>query len=117
MQLKMMMLPTLPEDERNAVVEELMEDPEKNGLTRFNMRQVMSLAQAMEGAVEPKEAAAFYRRVAKLCEKAENEQIVAMAEKMAGTARRLELPGNKMELFGTTAAGDKFNWLVFCWVG
>lgn len=110
LQLKLMLLPTLPDKERNAVVEEIMEEPEKNGLTRFNFRQVLSLAEALEKAVEMKEAAAFYRRVAKLCEKSENEQIVAMGEKMVGTARRLELPGNKMELFGTTVAGDKFNW-------
>jgi thiol-disulfide isomerase/thioredoxin len=109
-QLKLMLLPTLSKEERDKVVAEVMEGAEKDGLNRFNFREVMSLAQALENAVEPKEAGAFYRRIAKLCEKAEDERIVAMGEKMVGTARRLELPGNKMELFGTTVAGDKFKW-------
>jgi thiol-disulfide isomerase/thioredoxin len=110
MQLKMLLLSTLTDEERQKVVAEVMEGPEKDGLNRFNVREVMALGRALEDAVEPKEAAAFYRRVAKLCEKSETEQIVALGEKMLGTARRLELPGNKMELFGTTVAGDKFNW-------
>lgn len=110
MQLQLMLLSTLSDEDRKAVVTEVMEEPEKNGLTRFNFRQVMSLADALEEAVEPKEAAAFYRRVAELCKKSENEQISGMAEKLVGTARRLELPGNKMDLFGTTVEGDKFNW-------
>lgn len=110
MQLKMMLLPTLSDDERKEVVAEVMEGVEKDGLNRFNFRQVMSLASALENAVEPEEAADFYRRVAKLCEKSENEQIAEYASKMRGTARRLELPGNEMELSGTTVAGDKFNW-------
>ena len=31
-------------------------------------------------------------------------------KKWWGRPVAFELPGNKMDLFGTTAAGDKFNW-------
>lgn len=109
-QLKLALLPKMSDEERQALVDEILGEPEENGLTRFNFRSVLRLGESMENAVEPKEAAALYRRIAKLAAKSKNEQIAEFAEKFVGKARLIELPGNKMEVFGKTLEGNEFDW-------
>ena len=108
--LKLAMLPAMSVEERQALVDEILAGPEKTGLTRFNLRGVMRMAEAMEQSAPGAEAAAVYRRVAKMAATSQNEQIVDFAEKMIGTARRLELPGSQMEVFGKTVDGKDFKW-------
>jgi thiol-disulfide isomerase/thioredoxin len=109
-QLKLSMLAGMSEQERQALVDEILADSEKTGLTRFNLRGVIRLAEAMEQSATGKEAAAVYRRIAKMAATSDNEQIVDYSAKLIGTARRLELPGSKMEVFGKTVAGNDFKW-------
>ncbi|MDG2388064.1 MAG: TlpA disulfide reductase family protein [Planctomycetaceae bacterium] len=109
-QLKLSLIPGMSEKERQALVDEVLADSEKTGLTRFNLRGVIRLAEAMEQSATGKEAAAVYRRIAKMAATSDNEQIVDYAAKLTGTARRLELPGSQMEVFGKTVAGNDFKW-------
>lgn len=109
-QLKLALFPSMNAEERQALVDEIFAEPEANGLTRFNFRSVLRLGETMEASAEPKEAAATYRRIAKLAAKSENEQIVELAEKFVGKARLVELPGNKMEVFGKTLDGNEIDW-------
>jgi thiol-disulfide isomerase/thioredoxin len=108
--LKMAILAELSDEERQAFIDEVVGPIEKSGVTRFNFGELNQLAQSMENSVSPKEAAAFYRKVSELAAKSQDENVAAYAVKMQGVARRLDLPGNTMELFGKTAAGEDFNW-------
>lgn len=108
--VKMAVLGTLSDEERKAFVDEVVGPIEKTGATRLNFGQLYQLAQAMEEAVPEKEAAAFYRKVAELAEKSKDENVASYGVKLQGVARRLDLPGNTMELFGKTADGKDFDW-------
>ena len=107
---KMALIDSLSDEERNALVEDIIGSAEKEGLTRFNVGLVNQLASAMEQSATNEEAAAYYRRFAALAAKSDNEQIAEYAIKLEGIARRLGLPGNKMDVFGKTVAGEKFDW-------
>ncbi|HBE69038.1 MAG TPA: alkyl hydroperoxide reductase [Planctomycetaceae bacterium] len=53
-------------------------------------------------------AVGLCNKLADLAEKSDNEDLVASAGRMRGTARRLGLMGSEMEVFGTTADGKEF---------
>ena len=62
---------------------------------------------------QPEMAADFYETAAALMKKSDNPAIALAAEKMLGSARRLKLPGNFMEVKGTTADGEAFDWAAY----
>ncbi|MEM8666421.1 MAG: TlpA disulfide reductase family protein [Planctomycetota bacterium] len=55
-------------------------------------------------------AASFYEDLAALMSVAEDESIRSRAERTLGSARRLRLPGNFMEVKGLTTSGETFDW-------
>lgn len=50
------------------------------------------------------------REIAAVVAKNENEVAVKLRKSMEGKLRMLDLPGNPMEITGTTMKGDKFDW-------
>ena len=58
-------------------------------------------------------AAGLYEEMASWMEKAKDESLKERAPKMLGAARRLRLPGNFMEVMGSTADGDEFDWSAY----
>ena len=77
-------------------------------ITGSHVQLAMQVASTLE-EVSPQQAIAAYNLFAKYVEAAEDEQIAAIAEAMRGSARRLDLPGNVIEVTGTTFAGEDFN--------
>ena len=61
----------------------------------------------------PEMAADFYETAAAIMKKSDNADIQKAADKMLGSARRLKLPGNFMELKGNTADGEAFDWAAY----
>ncbi len=112
-QIKIAIIAELEPKERQAVVDEVVATVEKEGPTRLNLGPLFQLSQQLEFAFEPEEAAANLRRFANVLSKAEDEQISGLAKKFEGTARRLTLPGNAMEVFGTTLDGATFDWKTY----
>ena len=55
-------------------------------------------------------AATFYEDLAAMMITSSNEMIKSRAPNALGSARRLRLPGNEMEITGTTTTGDTFDW-------
>lgn len=55
-------------------------------------------------------AAKFYEDLAALMSVSSDESLKSRAERTLGSARRLRLPGNFMEIKGLTTTGDKFDW-------
>jgi thiol-disulfide isomerase/thioredoxin len=74
------------------------------------IRLAIGTARAMESLGDKEMAAKAYREFGKILAKSEEEAIADIGEKMQGSARRLDLVGNKMELEGITMEGDPIDW-------
>jgi thiol-disulfide isomerase/thioredoxin len=74
------------------------------------IRLAMNLAQSVEQSGEDKLAAATYRDMAKVLATSDDEDIAELVKTMEGSARRLDLVGNKMLLTGKTLDGKDFQW-------
>ncbi len=69
----------------------------------------MDIARQVE-RVDTQLAARTYRDIAAIFAKSDDADLRESATKMEGSARRLELPGNFLELDGTTVDGKPFDW-------
>ncbi len=69
-----------------------------------------SLAQAIGYSKSPEVAASLYEDLAALMSVSDDENLKSRAERTLGSARRVRLPGNFMEIKGTTTAGEAFDW-------
>lgn len=99
----------MSDEERAAFIAELSTAIDENGVDRTMYSTASSAARAL-GAKDPDAAAVFYERLAAAMESAEDEAIQSRAQKAYGAARRMRLPGNLMEITGTTAEGEQFDW-------
>ena len=54
-----------------------------------------------------------YGEFGKIFSASKDEELAGFGETMAGIARRLDLPGKKMQLEGTTADGKPFDWKAY----
>lgn len=103
---------TLAADKRTAMISQVFTNIEENGLTA-ELYSALSSAGRSLGAKDPNAAAAFYDRLADAMEKSDDTRLVERAEKTRGAARRMKLPGNFMEVMGTTGEGDEFDWEAY----
>ncbi len=74
------------------------------------MRLAFGTAQALESSGNKEAATTAYNDFAKIFGASEDEQIANFALMLEGSARRLNLLGNEMELEGITVDGEKFDW-------
>ncbi|MBL8850724.1 MAG: redoxin domain-containing protein [Planctomycetaceae bacterium] len=81
---------------------------ESSEITGSHVGLAMQVASSLE-EVSVEQAIAAYNLFAKYVEASKDEQVAAIAEAMRGSARRLDLPGNVIEVAGTTFAGEEFN--------
>lgn len=70
----------------------------------------MLTAQLYERTGQRQSALRAYSEFGKLLAASPDERIAELGQMMSGTARRLDLPGNALELEGTTVDGATFNW-------
>ncbi len=110
LQTRIQAAPKLSKEDRNALINDVFADAEKDGLSMANFRPAYMLAQTLERSPASDAAAAIYERLAKLARTSEDEQLSNYAETFQGTARRLGLLGNTMELKGKTVEDKPFNW-------
>ena len=103
---KAAMVRTMKKAERDAFVSELFALAEKDGLGRELYSAASSVGRALRGEA----AGVFYDRLAKLAEASPDSAIAGRADRLRGSARRVRLPGNFMEIEGRTADGEQFNW-------
>ncbi len=96
--------------EQKATIGKLNAMLTENGFDRASY-SLFSRAVREISASESKEyAATLYEELAELMANSGDEALVARAEKTRGSARRLRLPGNFMDIKGTTVSGDAFDW-------
>ena len=74
------------------------------------IRLAINVARAIESTGDRKLAARAYRELGKVLAKSDEEGIVDLGQKMQGSARRLDLVGNTMQLEGIRVNGDPLDW-------
>lgn len=102
----------MSDEERSAFVEELFGTIGPEGLSSDSYSLISGVAMTI-GRMDPEVGAGLYTRLAEAMETSPEERIAQRAERTRGSARRLNLMGNFMEIEGTTAEGEKFDWAAY----
>ncbi len=79
-------------------------------LGRNELSLAFTTAQQLERAGNTELAAEAYTTFGNLFVKNSDEQLAGYGAKMLGSARRVNLPGNEMQIEGVTVDGQQFNW-------
>ncbi len=99
----------LKQPERAALIEELAKDIQDGELTDDEVQFAMTAGNALAEAGEAEEAAAAMNLFAKYVEASGSPNAEKIVKSFRGTARKLTLPGNPMEIAGTKMDGKEFN--------
>jgi thiol-disulfide isomerase/thioredoxin len=73
----------------------------------------MTVARGLERGPEPKQAVEVNKDFGTVIAASKHAKIAELGQKMLGSARRLDLLGNQVELSGTLMNGDKFDWASY----
>lgn len=82
----------------------------KEQFSREDLMLAMSAGQALEQAKANQQAAELYQEIAKLAANSDDAQIKSYGKRFEGMARRVNLLGSKMDVFGPTLDGEQFKW-------
>jgi len=96
-------------DEQRAILDKLTDYLSKKELTRADLRIAMNAGRALEYSDAKEIAAEAYESFGKIYSESKDEQVASFGGMLAGSARRLKLEGNALELEGTKLDGAKFN--------
>lgn len=99
--------------ERADFIEELFAAVEENGLDRTMYTHLSGLGRTLGAQEDPEPGAELYERLALAMEKSDDAALQSRAEKARGAARRVRLPGKFMEVMGSTASGEEFDWAAY----
>lgn len=105
--------PTMSSSEREKLTEELFADLPKANYSQSSVGAVVQLANTLGSAGKPQEGGAIYDRLAKIASESKDANFRSNADVFQATGRRIQLPGNKIELNGKTLAGNELNWDSF----
>ena len=96
-------------EELESLVGDVMDQIEEIGVNRTTYSIASQLAQMLAYKDQSKLAAELYEDLAVRLEDSEDEQMRSMAARARGSARRLALMDNSMEVSGKTADGEAVN--------
>ena len=99
----------LKQPERAALIEELAKDIQDGELTDDEVQFAMTAGNALAEAGEAEEAAAAMNLFAKYVEASGSPNAEKIVKSFRGTARKLTLPGNPIEIAGTKMDGKPFS--------
>jgi thiol-disulfide isomerase/thioredoxin len=102
-------LPDMQAEERAKLVEKLAAKLQEKELRGEFVGLATQAADLLEAIDQPQEAAAAYNLYAKYLEARNEERLKEPVEAMRAAARRLNLPGNPIEIKGTTLDGAPFD--------
>ncbi len=98
------------EEEAKAISAETLDFLKRFGPSKQTYSTTAGIARNLAYSDHPQIAADLYESMAPIFRDAEDESLAETAESMLGSARRLRLLGNSIEVFGTTADGQPFEW-------
>jgi len=73
----------------------------------------MTVARGLERGPDPKQAVEVNKDLGAVVAKSNHPKVAELGQKMLGSARRLDLLGNQVEINGTLMNGDKFDWASY----
>jgi thiol-disulfide isomerase/thioredoxin len=99
----------LSEAQRKAAFSRLVSDVSKTGLSLNQARMVVQITNSINDS-DGKLVAANIAELAQVARKAKEPEVRRMSAQFEGTANRLDLPGNQIEITGTTLDGKQIDW-------
>ena len=99
----------LKQPERAALIEELAKDIQDGELTDDEVQFALTAGNTLAEAGETEEAAAAMNLFAKYVEASGSPNAEKIVKSFRGTARKLTLPGNSIEIAGTKLDGKPFS--------
>lgn len=107
-------IPNLSDEEKDKLIAELTEKLKKATIQEpeeFQMLIQLSAqaAELLEESGDTKRAVAAFTAFAKEMDAKEDPRLERVSEQMLGTARRIDLPGNVMQVSGTTLEGEEYD--------
>ena len=104
---------TMSEEDRTAFIEEVFAMVDADGLDRTTYGILSNIGRSLGTGETLDAGVALYMRLADAMEKSDDEAMTSRAERTRGAARRLQLQGNFMQITGTTAEGETFDWAAY----
>ncbi len=101
---------SLDAEEQQQLVDQVLMIAEESGVGQELFQIASQLASALAAADQTKMAVSLYNRLADQLEASDDESMQELAERARGSARRIGLLGNNLELTGKTAEGEDFDW-------
>lgn len=105
--------PTLPDDQRQALIAEVLEAVAASQFSRESVGTAYALGQTLEEAGKRASASECYEKLSELLSKSEDPELNGLSVSLKGYARGLQLPGKFMELGGTTLSGKPLDWNAY----
>lgn len=102
---------SLEADEQKDLIAEIARTIEADA--RSGLGMALEAGRGLERAGRRGLAAEAYKRFAAAVGKSDDERIARFAEKLEGSARRATLPGNRIDIRGTTLDGEQFDWNAY----
>ena len=100
----------LSPEQHDELIAKLLGYMDSFGLDQMSFTLCGELAEAFERTTTPEKGAPLYERLAAELRKTGNPQLAQRIAKFEGSARRLKLPGNFMDISGTTTTGEALDW-------
>ncbi|MEZ6123105.1 MAG: TlpA disulfide reductase family protein [Planctomycetaceae bacterium] len=100
----------LSTEDRQQLIDDLLSYMDDYGLDRTSFGVASGLGEALEYSDAPETAAPIYTKLVREMKKVGDPRLTDQIARYEGTARRLGLPGNFLELEGKTADGEDFDW-------
>ena len=100
----------LGEAEKNELLDAIAEYVNEGETNGDHMQLVMTVVGFLGDAGEEPLAKQLLDKVSPAFKNSKDENVLAMAAMLEGIGRRLSLPGNKIELFGSMLDGSELDW-------
>lgn len=110
--LRILGAPEMKAEERNTLIHEILADVQRTGNGK-TVGLAMELGDVLERLPDTKIAADYYDQLAAVLKEHPHPQLRRLAEMLTATVRRLRLPGNTMQITGTTLDGKPFDWSAY----
>lgn len=99
----------LTDAQKKAAFDRLVTDVKRTGLTPQQARMVVQVTNSI-GDSDGKLISAAVAELPQLAQRAKDPEVRRMAAEFEGIMRRLDLPGNQLELSGSTLEGNQLDW-------
>lgn len=100
----------LPRSEREAALDDFVATVKKTGLTINHVQTLLQLDQALSDTDDSPLAGKTFSELLPLFAKSDDPKVREMAKSAEAIQRRLNLPGNKIELEGNLLDGKPLDW-------